>query len=253
MAKKITLEMLLQLKAEHRFTWTWKNQTELPPNRVRSFGRGKTKTEFYLNCGGCNTARWILWSELKKKRTSSCRTCAKAPSLEHMREIGKQVDSLYTPTTQWKMVNKRRYVFMQCKCGDKHWVSWNRFQQGYATGCKSCRSALRTHGRGHAPLQVAWKDLNRRHKDALVEEWKEFKAFEKWARAMWEPGWKLVRINRKKPYGPDNCDYMPINRKNPSARSELQLPVGNGFRAARSVTRKAVPGGLVVGINKTLP
>lgn len=233
MAKKITLEMFLRLREEHPFIWTWANPKEVPPNRVRRFPCGETKTEFYMRCGGCGTQHWLLWTELKKKRTASCRTCAKAPSLIEMREAGMRVGSSYVPSARWKMVKNRRYVLMQCTCGSQpRWVSWNRFQQGYATGCKSCKSALRTHGRGHTPLHVTWKDLQRRYGKDIAPEWRTFEGFERWAKLLYAPGWKLKRLDSSQPYGPDNCDYMPIKRKNPCLLIELSLPVGQQVLAA---------------------
>lgn len=227
MPKKITVDMLINLKKEQKFQWTWANQAELPPQRLRSFDKAKGRTEFYLTCGGCNIGHWVLWSELKRQRTSACRSCARAPSVSDMREIGKNLGSSYNPTHQWKMVKDRRYVLMQCSCGAKKWVGWNRFQQGLAVGCKSCRSPLRKHGRGHSPLHVTWSDLNRRHADDMVSEWKIYEAFESWAKNLYELGWKLIRIDSSLPYGPDNCDYVPIRRKNIPETIEFTLPIGN--------------------------
>ena len=59
----------------------------------------------------------------------------------------------------------------------------------------------------------------------MVPQWAEFKGFEAWASKLFEPGWKLIRLNRNLPYGPDNCDYTPINRKKIAAiKQATQTP-----------------------------
>lgn len=231
MAKKITIEMLLAAKQKHLFSWHWTPLKELPPSRFRSFSSLKTKRklEFQVKCGGCNKEHWVLWNELNKGRTKACRTCAKAPTQEEMFELVEKNQTYYTPTIQWKMVKGRRYVLMNCKCGKRNWVSWNQYQQGSIKGCKSCRSFLRKHGHGKDPIWVSWKDMKRRNrkKNNIIRSWWFFPSFEEWAKPLYSPGWKLVRIDKTLPYGPDNCDYVPINKKDIIIPTSNMLPISD--------------------------
>lgn len=92
-------------------------------------------------------------------------------------------------------------------------------------GCRSCRR--KTHGLRYDPLYLSWHGLKKKRKP-FVPEWENFQTFERWARPYYEKGWKLIRVNATLPYGPDNCDYVPIRRKKLQwvAAGDTALPIG---------------------------
>lgn len=93
-------------------------------------------------------------------------------------------------------------------------------------GCRSCRR--KTHGLRYHPLYLSWHGLKKKRKP-FVPEWENFKTFERWARGFYEKGWKLIRVDATLPYGPDNCDYVPICRKRGVIVpvGEAALPIGS--------------------------
>lgn len=114
---------------------------------------------------------------------------------------------------KWKYdSNKRKVYHLICMCGKPKWVPWRKLQQGSCLGCRSCRSHLKKHGKSRTALYLCWHDL-RKNKKPLVEDWVVFENFERWAKGLYEKGFKLIRIDKELPYGPENCDYVLINKR----------------------------------------
>ena len=142
-------------------------------------------------------------------------------------------DMFWKPSLEFKKdpKTKRRSYRMECRCGKTQFVRWNHYQQGLTRGCKSCTSALKTHGKSKDPLFVSWRGLKKNNPNQICSEWKSFDNFRRWAKPLWARGWKLMRLDPTLPYGPDNCDYMPISRRNIVPLQEspdtIRLPKGN--------------------------
>ena len=228
MPKKLTTEDLLAAKALHGFLWTWvKKFPDKKTNKEQN-----SRTHLHLKCGSCGEWHWVEWSGLRDGRTRCCWDCTRLPTMEQMQALVIKFDMFWKPSLEFKKDPKtrRRIYLMECKCGKTQWVRWNHFQQGLTRGCKSCTSGLRTHGRSKDPLYVSWRALKKNKRD-LVPEWRQFIHFRQWAKPLWAPGWKLVRFDNSQPFGPDNCDYVPINRRNYVPLQEspdtIKLPTGN--------------------------
>jgi len=197
--------------------------------RARTYSRGDEVVEIKVKCGKCKKEKWVLWREIKKGRSKACRTCAKAPTPGEVMEHAIQIQSLYKPTGDWEIRGQKRFLLMECICGKRKWVSWNQFQAGTVRGCPKCASGKRICPEGRGPLYESWKLLRRRGRGIVVPEWDDFLNFKKWAEPLWSPGWRIIRIDLKLPYGPDNCDYIPISRKNVAPIKESGgLPIGMG-------------------------
>lgn len=128
----------------------------------------------------------------------------------------------------WKLDHtKRRVYFLTCKCGKSKWVAWRKIVQGECLGCRSCRR--KTHGMRYDPIYLSWHGLRKKRVEMVPEWQRSWKTFYKWAKPLYAKGWKLIRVDSKLPYGPDNCDYVPICRKRievASTSNVLTLPIG---------------------------
>jgi len=213
MAKFMTLERLEAVRQEHQILWEWADGI-VPPTRYRKVGkRAENRMEVYLLCGRCRNYRWVDWDILKKGKSKAC---CQMPTLFEMLRIARDLGSLYTPTEKNELRGNKRYVWMHCKCGTSKWVEWGRLRRGLAQGCASCRNNNRKHDRLHVgmrdPVFVAWQDMLRlRGKRKVTASWHTFENFEEWARPLYTKGWRLKRLDRQRPYGPENCDYVPVN------------------------------------------
>ena len=109
---------------------------------------------------------------------------------------------------------KRKEYWLRCQCGHEQWVRWARLQQGKSLGCRSCRSRLKKHGKRFTVAYQMWHDMHkkaRRHNLQVL--WKTLEEFEFWLDSMdWQKGFKLVRIDLKQGWGPDNCDLVLIRK-----------------------------------------
>lgn len=108
----------------------------------------------------------------------------------------------------WKLDSyKRKMYWLICRCGTGKWIRWAHLSKGERMGCRSCRK--KTHGKRYTPLYQTWFKI----KPEAIPSWQDFLTFEKWAAPLYEKGWKLIRIDSNLPYGPNNCDYVPIRKK----------------------------------------
>ena len=216
----LKLQNLIDAKEKHKFSWYWIGP-ELPPKK----NVGKScHAYFELLCGRCHKKKWVEWSALSLGKNHSCKSCAKLPTLEYMKEIAAKYKMLWIPTLQFKSDTntKRRVYKMRCsRCMHDFWVRWNHFQQGTTTGCKSC---LSRKARGSFnddlkyykhPLRQEWKRLGfyarvDRRKDNF--HWKTFEEFFTWAMENKYNQYELPKLKRKITklgFIPSNCYWQP--------------------------------------------
>ena len=226
MPRKLCLDDLIQAKEKHQFLWTWR-EGKFPPKRT--YTEKNSRTQLHLQCGVCKQWHWVEWSTLRRGASRCCWDCVRFPTLEKMQEIVATYNMFWKPSLIFKSdpKTKRRVFLFECKCGKKQWVRWNHFQQGLTRGCKSCTSAQLKHGLSKDPLFRTWRSF----KGYVDKIWLKFENFKKWATPLYSPGWKLIRINVAMPYGPDNCDYVPINKRDLGKEinlspGPLELPTG---------------------------
>jgi hypothetical protein len=224
--KKDLLEKLRQAKAEKGFTWYWRKK--FPDYKVSS-----EHSYFYLLCGLCHLHYWVSWDSLRAGTSRCCRECTKLPNEEKIQQIIAKHKPLWRVILplSWKSVSdsKRRMFWMQCTCGKKQFVRWSKFSTGESQGCRTCMSRVRTHGLSGDPLYRTWRDL-RSEDRPMCDEWNDFEKFRRWAKKLYSPDFKIIRYDKALPYRPDNCDYVPKNRRDiviTHRGGEILLPVGN--------------------------
>jgi hypothetical protein len=213
------LEAILAAKEKNKFSWFWKKD-------VPEYKYVKEHLYFHLICGGCQSFYWVSWESLKTGRSKVCATCTRLPDAQKMSDIITKHKALWKPIfplVYKSSSNKRRMFLMECACGIRKFVRWSHLSEGHSTGCRSCTSHLKKHGLSKDPIYVTWRTLHT-NKRSLCKEWQDFVKFKKWAAKYYHPDFKLKRFDNKKPFSPDNCDYIPKSRKN--IIIENQLPIG---------------------------
>lgn len=235
MPKIIKVQDLLRVKEKHQFSWYWRKHVPDSKKQTYKSNKSKPKTYFYLFCGVCHVQHWVGWNELSLGRTHCCLHCKGLPTYEKFVEIQKKYNTLWLPVRPLRFrteSNYKRSFYMRCRCGKEQWVRWNLYQQGKATGCRSCKNYKRTHGHAHTPIYNIWHSMKRRN--VLPKEWLKYEKFYQWARYRYSEGAKFSRIDKTKPYGPDNCRYSEnLKRYVPSHQirvgetsGDTLLPIG---------------------------
>ena len=123
------------------------------------------------------------------------------------------------------------FFYLRCRCGDYHWVRGARVKKGTSRGCRKCMHT--THGKSYTQLYKTWHDLKKKNRP-LCPSWQSYPKFEQWASRYYEPGFKLIRIDLKADYSPQNCDYVLINKSDKpvpatvveTTHTENLLPIG---------------------------
>jgi hypothetical protein len=209
-------------KDRYGFSWYWKK--ELPESKAVNEHR-----YFNLICGICQSFHWVSWDSLKTGTSKCCASCAKLPTEERINEIIEKYKPMWRPIYPyaWKSSSDdRRMFYMQCQCGKKKFVRWAKFSQGQSLGCQSCMSKLKKHGLSTDPIYLTWRYLKSEGHE-LCPSWRTFEGFRKWAAEFYHPDFKIIRWDKNLPFSPENCDYVPKNRKAIEVDGIVSLPTGN--------------------------
>lgn len=211
MPKKLTINDLNKVKEKLNIHWSW-NSLVLPQKKLV----GSTcRAYFYLTCTLCDKQFWVEWGAVKLGRSKCCSNCTSLVSLEEMMTIVKKYNILWQPTTIFKIDEKtnRRKYWMKCICGKQQWIRWNHFQQGTATGCRSCtvrraNNGLDKSNYSRCDLKKFWYRMNRsiREQNNVTKSWNNYEEFKSWADSTnYIEGARLVRISSKGNFDNDNC------------------------------------------------
>lgn len=102
---------------------------------------------------------------------------------------------------------RKTYWICKCDCGKTTTVYTTKLVVGKT---KSCGCAHLTHGMSHDCLYHIW---TAKRTKGTCPEWEDYMTFREWAiKHDWvEGGCVIGRINKNKPFSPDNCYvYVPL-------------------------------------------
>lgn len=141
----------------------------------------------------------------------------------------------------------------ECICGAISLVRVHRISRGESSGCKSCSSSLRTHGKSKSHLYMIWASMIarcRRPKDksyknyggrgiSVCSEWMYYETFYQWAISNgYASGLSIEREDVNGNYEPNNCSWIPLAQQSENRRNVHRLQLGTEIVSRRELVRR---------------
>ena len=117
-----------------------------------------------------------------------------------------------------------------CECGNRVTVRSDKLLSGNTTSCKCRQRELHTtHGQSQHPLYHAYHRLLQVYPDEICFRWRTgFITFWNDMSPTWKPELTLLRLDKNKPFHPDNCIWGTRRQQSQNRVNAHHIDTPNG-------------------------